>query len=121
MVRQQITTSVGELTIEIEGQGPPAILWHSLMVDRHQWDRVRTELGLHRTLIVIDGPGHGTSGAPPKGFTFDDVADAVTEVLAHLDIEAVDWVGNAWGGHIGLVLPNVIPIASGRSSRSAHR
>lgn len=69
MTHRRITTRVGELAVEMEGEGPPAVLWHSLMVDSCQWDRVRAELRSHRTLIVIDGPGHGASGPPPAGFT----------------------------------------------------
>lgn len=103
MAQQRIHSCVGELNIEIEGQGPPAILWHSLMVDSHQWDRVRAELRSHRTLIVIDGPGHSASGPPPAEFTLIDAADGAAEVLSHLDIDMVDWVGSAWGGHVGTV------------------
>lgn len=96
-------TPVGDLHVEILGSGPPAVLWHSLFVDSGQWDRVRPALSKERTLVLVDGPGHGRSGPPPDRFTLDDCAAAAARALAALDLPAVDWLGNAWGGHVGLV------------------
>lgn len=98
-----IPTKVGDLFVEVVGNGPPVLLWHSMLVDRLQWQRLAGSLAPERTLILIDGPGHGRSGRPPAGYTLDDCADAAGEVLSALGFAAVDWLGSAWGGHIGLV------------------
>lgn len=98
-------TTVGQLAVATQGSGPPAVLWHSLFVDDRSWDAVADDLAQHRTLIRITGPGHGASSAITAPFSLDDCADAALEVLQAFEIEqAVDWVGNAWGGHVGLVL-----------------
>jgi pimeloyl-ACP methyl ester carboxylesterase len=56
-------------------------------------------------LVIIDGPGYGRSDPIHRDFTLDDCAHAAGEVIDHLDItEPVDWVGNAWGGHVGITL-----------------
>jgi pimeloyl-ACP methyl ester carboxylesterase len=56
-------------------------------------------------LVIIDGPGYGRSDPIHRDFTLDDCARAAAEVIDHLDIsEPVDWVGNAWGGHVGITL-----------------
>jgi pimeloyl-ACP methyl ester carboxylesterase len=103
--RDQVTTGVGTLHVEVDGDGPPAVLWHSLFVDSTSWCRLRPLLQSDRTLISIDGPGHGQSGTPPADFSFDAVPDAALEVLDALGVDGpVDWVGNAWGGHVGLML-----------------
>jgi pimeloyl-ACP methyl ester carboxylesterase len=101
----RIETELGELDVEVVGEGQPAFLWHSLCVDRSVWSRVRDDLAAHRRLVVIDAPGHGASAAPAARFTLDECADAAIQVLEALDIdEPLDWVGNAWGGHVGIVL-----------------
>ena len=100
-----ITTVVGPLAVRTTGEGPPAVLWHSLFVDDHSWDRAIPLLAPHRRLVVICGPGHGTSGDPGRRYDMDDCADAALTVLAEIGVrEPVDWVGNAWGGHVGMVI-----------------
>ncbi|GAD82538.1 hypothetical protein NCAST_11_00350 [Nocardia asteroides NBRC 15531] len=105
-----VGTALGRLHVEQIGSGPPALLWHSLFVDSRSWDPVLPALAAHRRLVVVDGPCHGRSGMPDHDFTLDDCAAAATEVLDLLGIdEPVDWVGNAWGGHVGLVLAATSP------------
>lgn len=105
MADERVSTPAGELHVEVVGDGPPTVLWHSLFVDSRTWAPLRGLLGDGRRLIVIDGPGHGRSGPPPAGFAFDDCAPAAAGILDALGIaEPVDWVGNAWGGHVGLTL-----------------
>jgi pimeloyl-ACP methyl ester carboxylesterase len=108
--RKQLTTSAGTLHVQVDGEGPPAVLWHSLFVDSTSWSRLRPLLQSDRTLISIDGPGHGRSGTPPADFSFDAVPHAALEVLDALSVDGpVDWVGNAWGGHVGLMLAASTP------------
>jgi pimeloyl-ACP methyl ester carboxylesterase len=98
-----VSTRVGQLHVEIEGSGPPAVVWHSLFVDSTTWGRLRPALAAARTLILVDGPGHGRSGAAPGPYTLADCACAAREILAALDVSGpVDWLGNAWGGHVGV-------------------
>jgi pimeloyl-ACP methyl ester carboxylesterase len=105
-----VSTSLGGLRVRTIGTGPPAVLWHSLFVDSTSWDRVRDDLAKHRRLIMIDGPGHGGSDAYPHRFALADCATAACEVLDALGVvEPVDWVGNAWGGHVGLLFAAASP------------
>ena len=86
------------------------MLWHSLFVDSGSWSRMRPLLRDERRLIVVDGPGHGQSSAPPVTFDLDACAVAATEVVDAIGVtEPVDWVGNAWGGHVGLTLAARFP------------
>jgi pimeloyl-ACP methyl ester carboxylesterase len=100
-----VPTSLGRLNISRVGSGPPALLWHSLWVDSRSWGPLLDSLGAHRHIVTIDGPGYGGSDPIHRDFTLDDCGNAAIEVLDHLGItEPVDWVGNAWGGHVGITV-----------------
>ena len=108
--RHQVPTRVGSLAVCVRGDGPPAVLWHSLFMDERSWRRVEERLASDRRLVIITGPGHGASTDPGHRYSLDDCAAAAGEVLAALDIqEPVDWVGNAWGGHVGIVFAATWP------------
>jgi pimeloyl-ACP methyl ester carboxylesterase len=100
---REIPTRLGDLYVREVGSGPPAALWHSLFVDSTTWARVAAPLAAERHLILIDGPGHGRSRGPDHDYTLGDCGGAACDVLDHLGIDGpVDWLGNAWGGHVGI-------------------
>lgn len=102
--RHMVDTEVGQLAVRVIGHGVPAVLWHSLFVDERSWQRLESQLAETRRLILVTGPGHGTSPDPGRRYTLEDCAAAARTVLNILDVnEPVDWVGNAWGGHVGVV------------------
>jgi pimeloyl-ACP methyl ester carboxylesterase len=105
-----VPTKLGTLRVDASGTGRPAVLWHSLFVDSRSWNRVRAALGESRRLFMIDGPSHGGSAPMTRRFTLDECAGAALDVLDHLEItEPVDWVGNAWGGHVGALFAAAHP------------
>lgn len=62
-------------------------------------------LAAMRQLIVVDGPGHGRSDPLRRLGTVDECAAVAVEILNALGIVGrVDWLGNAWGGHVGLAV-----------------
>lgn len=107
MTERMMQTNVGRLRVDAPAAGdhrPTALLWHSLFVDERSWDRVIPDLSRERRLIIVTGPGHGKSGDPGHRYTLEDCAQAAGEILEALGVEdRVDWVGNAWGGHVGIV------------------
>jgi pimeloyl-ACP methyl ester carboxylesterase len=109
----RIRTEVGSLEVlDTGGRRPVAVLWHSLFVDNRSWSRVQAELAVDRRLIMITGPGHGASGDPGRRYSMADCAAASITVLDALGIAGpVDWLGNAWGGHVGIL------VAAGRPDR----
>jgi pimeloyl-ACP methyl ester carboxylesterase len=105
-----VPTKLGTLRVDASGTGRPAVLWHSLFVDSRSWNRVRAALGESRRLFMIDGPSHGGSAPMTRRFTLDECAGAALDVFDHLEItEPVDWVGNAWGGHVGALFAAAHP------------
>ena len=101
--RHTIDTRVGRLSVRVVGDGTTAVLWPSLFMDERSWDRLLPTLTQDRRLVIINGPGHGASGDPGRRYSLHDCVIAAGQVLDRLAIGgAVDWVGNAWGGHVGL-------------------
>jgi pimeloyl-ACP methyl ester carboxylesterase len=110
MVHTIVQSPVGALATRTIGSGPPAVLWHSLFMDDRSWVRVEKELATNRQLIFITGPGHGGSADPGRRYTMQDCASAAATVLDAFGIdEQVDWIGNAWGGHVGVVFAATRP------------
>jgi len=108
--RNFIDTAVGRLKVTTLGAGAPAVLWHSLFVDERSWDRVAPDLARDRRLILITGPGHGESSDPDRRYDLPQCAHAAEEVLDELGVDGpVDWVGNAWGGHVGVLVATAHP------------
>jgi len=105
-----IDTPVGRLHVRVIGTGQPAVLWHSLFVDDRSWDRLIPHLPGHRQLVSITGPGHGASTDPGRRYSNEECAAAARLALQILDVrQPVDWIGNAWGGHVGIIAATTWP------------
>ncbi len=106
-----ITTEHGSLSARVVSGPPPvAVLWHSMFTDSRSWDRVVDELSAERTLVLVDGWAFGDSAdlAHKLPDFIEHCARAGVAVVAHvqqaLGVGPVDWLGSAWGGHVGLQL-----------------
>jgi pimeloyl-ACP methyl ester carboxylesterase len=105
-----IITRLGPLHVRATGAGPTALLWHSLFVDSTTWARLEPALAKHHRLILVDGPCHGTNPPVRGPLTLDDCVGAAIDVLDHFGLaEPVDWLGNAWGGHVGALFAQTHP------------
>jgi 3-oxoadipate enol-lactonase len=97
---QWVDTVVGRIAVRALGQGPQTfVLWPSILAD-HGMYAAQIEAWKNRyRLVVIDGPGHGASGAAPGPFSMQQCAQAVVQVLDHLQVsQPVVLVGTSWGG-----------------------
>ena len=100
-----VSTDLGRLHVRRTGTGPPVVLWHSLFVDSRSWGPLVEMIARDRMVYTIDGPSHGNSEAVRRDFTFGECVAAAEQALDRLGLtEPVDWMGNAWGGHIGIHL-----------------
>jgi pimeloyl-ACP methyl ester carboxylesterase len=97
-------TRLGRLHARITGAGPTVVAWPSMFVDGHTFDGMIPALARDRRLVVIDGPGLGLSDPLARRSTISEAADAARDVIGALDAGPVDWIGNAFGGHVGLKL-----------------
>ncbi|MDJ0470419.1 alpha/beta fold hydrolase [Rhodococcoides fascians] len=97
---------LGRLHVRVTGTGPPVVLWHSMFVDSSSWDRVLPRLAATRTLHLVDAPSCGSSDPLSEATDISACADAAVELVEEMQrrwgFDSVDWVGNAWGGHVGM-------------------
>ena len=112
----RIDTELGWLAAQVVA-GPPrvAVLWHSMFTDSRSWGRVVDDLRQKRTLVLVDGWSFGASADLDRVVDkFNDrcvqaAVAVVSQVQDELFAGPVDWLGNAWGGHVGLQLAAVRP------------
>ena len=97
-----VTTKIGDLHVEIRGEGPAIFCWPTLYCDARTLDPLVEDLARDHQVVVVDGPGHGRSGRSPGVFSMRDCADAAMEILDTLGLRRVTWIGAAWGGHVGV-------------------
>jgi pimeloyl-ACP methyl ester carboxylesterase len=100
-----VPTRLGRLHVRLVGDGPTTVLWSSMFVDSHTWDPVLPLLPQGRRYALVDPPGLGLSEPLREASDIAGAADAATDLLAGLGVDGpVDWVGNAFGGHVGFKL-----------------
>jgi pimeloyl-ACP methyl ester carboxylesterase len=106
----RVPTVLGEVAVHELGAGLPTVLWHDLFVDGSSWGYVAPQLLAGRRLLLVDGPGWGRSARLRRRAHEEAVVGAAAEVLAALAPGTpVDWVGNGWGGRIGMALAATRP------------
>ena len=101
-----IATSLGRLAVW--DSGPPVTeqgsavtlaLWPSIFSDHSIYSALIDRWRGKRRLILIDGPGHGSSeGVASRVFAMDECAQAMKAVLDALSVSEAVVGGTSWGG-----------------------
>lgn len=98
------TRRCGRLYVDVRGDGPAIVLWHSVLVDGGMWSTIPEQLSRAFRVVNIDGPGHGRSSKIREPYTLDDCVDAALDVLDACGIARGVWCGLSWGGMVGMRL-----------------
>ena len=85
-----------------EGQGEAVVLLHGYLESLDVWEDFSTELSKEYHVISIDLLGHGKSGTISETHSMELMADAVNDVLTHLNIEKCTLIGHSMGGYVTL-------------------
>jgi pimeloyl-ACP methyl ester carboxylesterase len=83
-----------------------------MFVDSSSWNRAVPALAEHRRLFLVDAPSAGESDALTRSVDIAACAQAAADLLASSPEDfggPVDWLGNAWGGHVGMHLTATRP------------
>jgi pimeloyl-ACP methyl ester carboxylesterase len=95
-----VETRVGKVAYSDVGEGPPVVLLHATLHDRHDYDPILERLSRQHRVIALDWPGHGDSPAPEPNYqpTAASFADVLADVVAALDLPPAAFIGNSVGG-----------------------
>jgi pimeloyl-ACP methyl ester carboxylesterase len=99
---ERVRSDVGALHVESHGAGPALLCWPSLFCDSRTLRPLVDEFSRDHRLLLVDGPGHGSSGGTGRPFSLEDCADAAMRILDAAGVERAVWLGAAWGGHVGV-------------------
>lgn len=96
-----VDTRAGRLAYAEAGRdsaGPPLLLLHANLHDRHDFDAVVPRLARQYRTIALDWPSHGESDRPPGEPGAGLLADALVDVVETLDLPPALLIGNSVGG-----------------------
>lgn len=95
-----VSTSIGPIVvhhINPQVDAVPIFLLHGVYFDHKLWDAQLNAMANHN-VIVIDIPMHGESKPGiEKGWTLNDCAQMLIEILDHLGKDRIIAVGHSWG------------------------
>lgn len=90
------------LYYEIHGRGRPLVLLHGgLLTIDFMFGPMLPTLAAHHQVIAVELQGHGRTADTGRAMSFDQLADDVAALLAHLGIEEADVFGFSLGGLVG--------------------
>lgn len=90
-----------KLYYEVHGAGKPIVLLHgSYMNIPMNWSQFIPPLARDRRVIVAEMQGHGRTRDIPRELSYEGMADDVSGLLKHLEIDRADVLGYSMGGGV---------------------
>jgi pimeloyl-ACP methyl ester carboxylesterase len=87
------------------GEGPDVVMVHGITGNLAVWHlQLVPALAERARVLTYDLRGHGRSGAPPTGYSLDDMAEDLLQLLDALGLERPVLVGHSYGADIALYL-----------------
>jgi len=99
---------------EDRGIGAPIIFGHGLFMDHTIFDSQIKLLETSFRCISFDMPGHGGSGYNKEGWTLDSLVDDLALFIEENDLKPVTYVGQSFGGTVGMMLAAKYPELVGK-------
>ncbi len=84
------------------GEGSVVVLIHGFMESQKIWSDFSIRLSKSFRVITIDLPGHGESECIDNIHTMEMMAEAVNNVLEHLQVDQCVMIGHSMGGYVTL-------------------
>jgi pimeloyl-ACP methyl ester carboxylesterase len=88
---------------------PPIVLLHCFSCAIDWWDGMLPRLQAHHRVLAVDLLGHGGSEKPGSGYTPQNQAKLVAEVLGRLGVRDATVVGHSLGGSVAVALAQYHP------------
>ena len=101
-----VETRAGELHVLEEGHpaAPPLVMLHGFAGSLHWFDALAPLLARDQRIVRIDLLGHGGSAKPGAGYSIEEHAAAVTDVLGQLGVGGALFVGHSFGGAVSVAV-----------------
>ncbi|KAJ5605961.1 hypothetical protein N7510_008742 [Penicillium lagena] len=95
-----VSTRLGEVFYQTQGEGVPVILLHATLHDHHDFDTIATRLSKNYHIIAIDWPWHGESKglATTEALSAMSLADVLEDIVTTLKLPPAFFIGNSVGG-----------------------
>jgi pimeloyl-ACP methyl ester carboxylesterase len=87
----------------------PIVLIHCFTCSTNWWDRMVPLLERQHRVIAVDLLGHGGSEKPESGYSMENQADLVAQVLGRLGVRDATVVGHSLGGGVATALAERSP------------
>jgi pimeloyl-ACP methyl ester carboxylesterase len=115
-VKKTIVLRQGSIAYSEDGEGPPVVLLHGLLVNGSLWRKVVPKLSGEARVIVPELPlgSHETPMRPDADLSVDGVANLVADFLEALELEDVTLVGVDTGGALTQIVATERPERVGR-------
>lgn len=98
-----------KLHFTVTGDGHVVVLLHGFLMSSNTWTPLIKELNNKYKVVAIDLPGHGKSGSLKTVHSMPIMADAVHEILVHLNIKQFVMIGHSMGGYVALAYAHKYP------------
>lgn len=101
----------GDLQVVERGprNGSPIVLLHCFTCAINWWDGMMPRLQRGHRVVAVDLLGHGGSEKPDSGYSIENQADLVAELLGRLDVREAEVVGHSLGGPVAIALAEQSP------------
>ncbi|EDX86924.1 hydrolase, alpha/beta fold family, putative [Synechococcus sp. PCC 7335] len=83
-------------------KNPPLLLLHGFLGNCLDFSQILPSLSAHFYCITPDLPGHGDTYTEPGHYTFPHIAQALLDLLDHLDVPKTHLLGYSMGGRLAL-------------------
>jgi pimeloyl-ACP methyl ester carboxylesterase len=88
---------------------PPVLMVHGLSSQGHTWDPVAAVLAQDRRVLTPDLRGHGDSSWAEDGYDLLRFVEDLLAFTAALGLDRIDYVGQSFGGQVGIALAGEQP------------
>jgi pimeloyl-ACP methyl ester carboxylesterase len=88
---------------------PPIVLIHCFTCAINWWDGVMPRLDRDHRVIAVDLLGHGGSEKPSSGYSIENQASLIAQVLGRVGVSDAEVVGHSLGGPIAVALAEQSP------------
>ena len=97
---KHIRTDGINIAYTLSGRGPAVVLLHGWMCNRKFWKEQIQFLSKTHQVVAPDFRGHGDSDVPEEGYTIEQLADDVCNVLKGIGVSQAVVVGHSMGGMV---------------------